>query len=546
MTGPVRRKVAIIGAGVGGLLSIKSCLEEGLEPVCFEQLDKIGGVWNFTEKYFPGQGGCVYESLRTNVSKEIMCISDFPMSAETNAFPTHREVFQYLEDYARHFDLIKHIQFCTTVISVKKSNDYQVTGNWDVTYLHRQPDARLLEEFEASAADLRVETFNAVMACNGRHALPNQPHVSGEDTFKGVFLHSIKYRSANTTEFRDQRVLVVGNAHSAGDVAMASSNYASKTTISIGKGTWIITKYQPNGLPFDLALRRVFLWLPEALVGFIMKKQANSSIDHAKYNIAPPGGPLHSTIMVNDNIASAIKDGRILVKPTLIGFHGNVAMFNDGTEEDVDTVVMATGFQYDYSFLDIEADEDGMQSILYRQVWPGTLPHASAALIGCLSTRGAAIPSIELQARWAARVFAGHARLPDGETMLKEARDRTSFMRAWFGRDRLIPAPNGIIYQDKLAEEIGAKPSFFKLLFKMPYLAFLCYFGPAFAVQYRLIGPHPWHGAPAATKAANANTVKGCPQYLESKGERTVTWKTIAAFGLGGIAAWLAFVVWLS
>uniref|UniRef100_A0A8C5RPL0 Flavin-containing monooxygenase n=1 Tax=Laticauda laticaudata TaxID=8630 RepID=A0A8C5RPL0_LATLA len=42
------RKVAIIGAGVSGLASIKCCLEEGLEPTCFEKNEAIGGLWQFT------------------------------------------------------------------------------------------------------------------------------------------------------------------------------------------------------------------------------------------------------------------------------------------------------------------------------------------------------------------------------------------------------------------------------------------------------------------------------------------------------------------
>ena len=35
-------RVAIIGAGVCGLTAIKACLEEGLQPVCFEQYDRAG------------------------------------------------------------------------------------------------------------------------------------------------------------------------------------------------------------------------------------------------------------------------------------------------------------------------------------------------------------------------------------------------------------------------------------------------------------------------------------------------------------------------
>lgn len=42
------RRVAVIGAGAGGLASVKSCLEEGLEPTCFESSEDIGGVWRYT------------------------------------------------------------------------------------------------------------------------------------------------------------------------------------------------------------------------------------------------------------------------------------------------------------------------------------------------------------------------------------------------------------------------------------------------------------------------------------------------------------------
>ena len=36
--------VLVIGAGVCGLTAIKACLEEGLNPVCFERYDDLGEV----------------------------------------------------------------------------------------------------------------------------------------------------------------------------------------------------------------------------------------------------------------------------------------------------------------------------------------------------------------------------------------------------------------------------------------------------------------------------------------------------------------------
>lgn len=40
-------RVAVIGAGSSGLVCAKACVEEGLEPVCFERGHDIGGVWNY-------------------------------------------------------------------------------------------------------------------------------------------------------------------------------------------------------------------------------------------------------------------------------------------------------------------------------------------------------------------------------------------------------------------------------------------------------------------------------------------------------------------
>lgn len=41
------RRVAVVGAGSSGLACIKICVDEGLEPVCFESSDDIGGLWRF-------------------------------------------------------------------------------------------------------------------------------------------------------------------------------------------------------------------------------------------------------------------------------------------------------------------------------------------------------------------------------------------------------------------------------------------------------------------------------------------------------------------
>ena len=47
--------MAVVGAGVSGLPAIKCCRDEGLDVVCFETRNDLGGLWNYTETVLPGQ-----------------------------------------------------------------------------------------------------------------------------------------------------------------------------------------------------------------------------------------------------------------------------------------------------------------------------------------------------------------------------------------------------------------------------------------------------------------------------------------------------------
>ena len=61
-----KKRVAIVGGGVSGLVAIQACLEKGLEPVCFESSDGCGGLWRGRGEY----DTAAYDSLhiRTDVN----------------------------------------------------------------------------------------------------------------------------------------------------------------------------------------------------------------------------------------------------------------------------------------------------------------------------------------------------------------------------------------------------------------------------------------------------------------------------------------------
>ena len=189
-------RVAIIGAGASGLTSIKCCKDEGLEPVCFEQEDSIGGLWYFTEEE---RHSSVYRSTVINTSKEMMCFSDFPIPKEYPPYMHHQLIMKYLHLYAKEFDLYKCIRFRIKVVDLKKAPDFEESGKWEI----------LFQELDGKNPDaVNKEVYDAVMLCVGHHSEPSWPSFPGMDEFSGLKIHSHSYKDFKP--FENKKVLVVG------------------------------------------------------------------------------------------------------------------------------------------------------------------------------------------------------------------------------------------------------------------------------------------------------------------------------------------------
>lgn len=165
-------KVAVIGAGYGGLLAIKHAKAEGFQVTCFERSETIGGLWVYEGK------SPAYKNLQTNLPKELMGFKDYPFTGPNESFVSREEVLDFLKRFAHDFILEENILFNHQVKNVKP-----LLGN----------------KWEIMAENLKTDTthsgiYDAVFICNGKYWCPNIPEIKGGQYFKGKILHSVHYK----------------------------------------------------------------------------------------------------------------------------------------------------------------------------------------------------------------------------------------------------------------------------------------------------------------------------------------------------------------
>ncbi|XP_021121112.1 dimethylaniline monooxygenase [N-oxide-forming] 1 isoform X4 [Heterocephalus glaber] len=482
------KRVAIVGAGVSGLASIKCCLEEGLQPTCFERSDDLGGLWRFTEHVEEGRAS-LYKSVVSNSSKEMSCYSDFPFPEDYPNFVPNDLFLEYLKLYAKQFNLLKYIQFKTKICSVTKCPDFDVSGQWEVVTVHE-----------------------------------------GINTFKGQYFHSREYKHPDV--FKDKRVLVVGMGNSGTDIAVEASHLAKKVFLSTTGGSWVISRVFDSGYPWDMVFMTRFQnafrnFLPTPIVTWLIAKKMNSWFNHANYGLIPENKTQLREPVLNDELPGRIITGKVLIKPSIKEVKANSVIFNNTLkEEPIDIIVFATGYTFAFPFLDesVVKVEDG-QASLYKYIFPAHLQKPTLAVIGLIKPLGSMIPTGETQARWVVQVLKGVSMLPPPSVMIKEVNERNKNKHSGYGLDYCKPLQSDYIpYIDELLTSINAKPNLLSMLLTDPRLVLTIFFGPCTPYQFRLTGTGKWEGAREAImtqwdrtfKATKTRTVQESPSLFEN------------------------------
>ncbi|KAJ4943400.1 hypothetical protein JOQ06_005902 [Pogonophryne albipinna] len=449
--------VAVIGAGPCGLTSMKACLEEGMMPTCFESSDDIGGLWRFKEVSEPNRAS-IYRSLTINISKEMMSFSDFPVQADYPNYMHHSKIQNYFRMYAEHFKLLKHIRFQTLVKNVNQTPDFSRTGQWEVS----SQELRHLKENTSTAGTTR-----------------------GLKTWLG------------------KKVVVIGIGNSGSDIAVESSRVAEQVYLSTRRGAWVIRQVSDNGLPVDIKYLTRFVHilsqlLPIRILNWLCETKLNAMYDHTMYALKPKHRFFNQIPVINDDLPLKILSGSVIIKPNVKEICGSSVVFEDGsTVENVDTIVFATGYNYDFPYLPSSSKYmSGHRLGLYKHVFPPNLEHPTLAVVGFIHAFGAIMTQAEMQARWVSRVFNGQVKLPSNQAMIKSVDKDTKDIEKNYIVSRLTPLHvDFVTYMDDLAGEIGVRPSLLWLFFTDYQMFKMVLWGPVTSYQYRLKGPGKWDGA---------------------------------------------------
>ncbi|MDY7230398.1 flavin-containing monooxygenase [Hyalangium rubrum] len=460
------KRVAIVGAGPAGLVAARYLAAHGFEPVLFEQSADMGGQWNAE-----GTHSGVWPSMRTNSTRVTTCFSDLPHAEGVAMFPRNQEMLAYLRRYAEKFGLLRYVRLRTPIERLERSPE----------------SGRYLVSSKPEGGASRQEPFDHVVIASGRFHKPFIPAIPGLESFSGAggVTHSFRYKEPE--KYRGLRVLVAGCSISALEIASDLAMLGTQRVLSSMRRQRYIMQKISGGVPNEhlaftrwgalagevFPLERIAIGIKE----FLIRKSGSPE----QYGAFKPSDNLFEAgITLSQHYLPLIAEGRITQKPWITEVRGQRVSFADGTSEEVDALILGTGYDLHLPFLSEELRQtlnvDTRHIDLHRFTFHPELE--GLAFVGIFEVGGPFFPLLELQARWIAYTWANVRPKPS----MDEMKEGVARYQARRGQPQEQSMEAMALMLSRL---VGVEP----LPEQYPPLTRALMFGPLSPPSFRLTGP---------------------------------------------------------
>lgn len=213
----------------------------------------------------------------------------------------------------------------------------------------------------------------------------------------------------------------MGAGQSACEIAGEIADVAERTWLSVRRGVHVLPRYL-RGVPYDTYDRPPFNLLPWPVLRVLFSTLARASREDPKgYGLPEPSHRFLEQIpTINSDLPGALRRGKVAVRPAVERLDESRVCFVDGSAEEVDLIVCATGYQIRFPFLPpalVQAQGKALR--LYRRIIAPGL--ANLFFVGLMDTPGGLLPVVEAQSAWIADVLQGRIRLPATTHLLAKA-----------------------------------------------------------------------------------------------------------------------------
>lgn len=308
--------VLIVGAGAAGLSTAAALARRGITAHLIDQDSTIGGSW--TRRY---------AALHLHTIRRFSGLAHYPIPRDQPQYLSKDAYAAYLQAYTRDFDF--DIALGAPVESVRPAREHGSSA-WEVT------------------ASSRTHYARAVVIATGLYAEPAMPALTGSNEFAGALLHSAAYH--DSVPYAGKRVLVVGLGNSGAEIAAdLAQNGTGSVCVSVRTSPPVVSREMLGFVPvqlFGIALKSI--GMPRIIDRASAVLRRLSLGDLTRYGLKPAAwGPFteRRSPVIDTGFLGQLKRGRIAIRPATIRLDEGGVIYEDGSREQIDAVILATGYR---------------------------------------------------------------------------------------------------------------------------------------------------------------------------------------------------------